>query len=162
MAAPTPSPKLQSLLKEFQQVAGMAGFLNHGFDAPQLRLQFTLYGRLRLATETAAQDALPHLQTWAEALLVKLREDSAGAILPGQILVAPVQVFQGGGFTVVVNVTFATKVTDSGYFKVKTAIMAAYQEAVRMREAGFADEAVLPIPTPAAIPASPTEDTILP
>lgn len=141
MAVAAPSAKLQALLKEFQQVAGMAGFLNHGFDPPQLRLQFTLYGRLRLDTEAAAAEAIPRLQAWSEALLLKLREDSAGAILPGQILVAPIQPFQGGGFTVVVNATFTTKVTDSGYFKVKTAVLAAYQEAVRLREAGFPEAA---------------------
>ena len=39
-AIPQPSAKLQTLLKEFQQIATMAGFLNHGFDLPQLRLQF--------------------------------------------------------------------------------------------------------------------------
>ena len=137
MPVAAPSAKLQALLKEFQQLAGMAGYLNHGFDPPQLRLQFTLYGRLRMETEAAALEAIPRLQAWSEALLLKLREDSAGAILPGQILVAPIQPFQGGGFTVVVNATFTTKVTDSGYFKVKTAVLAAYQEAVRLREAGF-------------------------
>ena len=140
MPVAAPSAKLQALLKEFQQVAGMAGFLNHGFDPPQLRLQFTLYGRLRTETEAAAAAAIPRLQAWSETVLQKLREDSAGAILPGQILVAPIQPFQGGGFTVVVNATFATKVTDSGYFKVKTAVLAAYQEAVRLREAGFDPE----------------------
>ncbi|HEY3401180.1 MAG TPA: hypothetical protein VGK03_11180 [Geothrix sp.] len=139
MVVAAPSAKLQALLKEFQQVAGMAGYLNHGFDPPQLRLQFTLYGRLRTDTEAGAAEAVPRLQSWSEAVLVKLREDSAGAILPGQVLVAPIQPFQGGGFTVVVNVTFTTKVTDSGYFKVKTAVLAAYQEAVRLREAGFAE-----------------------
>lgn len=139
MVVAAPSAKLQALLKEFQQVAGMAGYLNHGFDPPQLRLQFTLYGRLRTDTEAGAAEAIPRLQSWSEAVLVKLREDSAGAILPGQVLVAPIQPFQGGGFTVVVNVTFTTKVTDSGYFKVKTAVLAAYQEAVRLREAGFAE-----------------------
>ncbi|HEX4845013.1 MAG TPA: hypothetical protein VFV26_02270 [Geothrix sp.] len=141
MPVAAPSAKLQALLKEFQQVAGMAGYLNHGFDPPQLRLQFTLYGRLRMDTEAAALEAIPRLQAWSEALLLKLREDSAGAILPGQILVAPIQPFQGGGFTVVVNATFTTKVTDSGYFKVKTAVLAAYQEAVRLREAGFPEAA---------------------
>lgn len=147
MPVAAPSAKLQALLKEFQQVAGMAGYLNHGFDPPQLRLQFTLYGRLRMETEAAATDAIPRLQAWSEALLLKLREDSAGAILPGQILVAPIQPFQGGGFTVVVNATFTTKVTDSGYFKVKTAVLAAYQEAVRLREAGF-PEATPPLSLP--------------
>ncbi|WP_243302868.1 hypothetical protein [Geothrix oryzisoli] len=141
MPVAAPSAKLQALLKEFQQVAGMAGFLNHGFDPPQLRLQFTLYGRVRTGTEAEAMGVIPRLQAWSEAVLQKLREDSAGAILPGQVLVAPIQAFQGGGYTVVVNATFATKVTDSGYFKVKTAVLAAYQEAVRLREAGFEAEA---------------------
>jgi len=141
MPVAAPSAKLQALLKEFQQVAAMAGFLNHGFDPPQLRLQFTLYGRIRTGTEAEAVEAIPRLQAWSETVLQKLREDSAGAILPGQVLVAPIQPFQGGGYTVVVNVTFATKVTDSGYFKVKTAVLAAFQEAVRLRETGFGVEA---------------------
>jgi len=134
-----PSPKLQTLLKEFQQIAGMAGFLNHSFGPPQLRLQFTLYGRIRTATETVAHEALPKLQAWSEALGLKMREDSSSAILPPQILVAPTQSFPGGGYVVVATLTFNTKITDSGYYKVKTALLAAYQEAVRLREQGFVE-----------------------
>ena len=48
-----PSAKLQSILKDFQQIASMAGFLNHAFDLPQLRLFFTLYARLTVADEAA-------------------------------------------------------------------------------------------------------------
>ena len=44
-----PSPKLQALLKDFQQIASMSGYLNHSFDPPQLRLFFTLYGRVEIA-----------------------------------------------------------------------------------------------------------------
>ena len=44
MAQLQPSAKLQALLKDFQQIASMSGYLNHSFDPPQLRLFFTLYG----------------------------------------------------------------------------------------------------------------------
>lgn len=137
--APQPSPKLQSLLKEFQQIAGMAGFLNHGFDPPQLRLQFTLYGRLRAEDEARALALQPPLQQWAEQLSERLREESSGGVLQPQLLMGPPQPFPGGGFVLVATLTFTTKVTDSGYFKVKTAVLAAYQEAVRLREGGLLD-----------------------
>ena len=135
-ATPQPSAKLQALLKEFQQIATMAGFLNHGFDLPQLRLQFTLYGRLRAADEAEALARTPALQAWAERLGERLREESSGGVLPPQVLMAPPQPFPGGGFVVVATLTFATKVTESGYFKTKTAVLSAYQEAVRLRETG--------------------------
>jgi len=48
---PQPSPRLQALQREFQQIAGMAGFLNSAFDLPQLRLLFTLYGRVMVKDE---------------------------------------------------------------------------------------------------------------
>ena len=134
--SPQPSAKLQALLKEFQQIATMAGFLNHGFDLPQLRLQFTLYGRLRTADEAEALARTPALQAWAERLGERLREESSGGVLPPQIQVAPPQPFPGGGFVVVATLGFATKVTETGYFKIKTAVLAAYQEAVRLRETG--------------------------
>ena len=138
--APQPSPRLQALVKEFQMIAAMAGFLNHGFDPPQLRLQFTLYGRVRAETEAEAQALSPRLQAWCEQLGTRLREDSASAILPPIILVAQPQVFPGGGYAVAATMTFSTKVTDQSYFKVKTALLAAYQEAVRLREHGFRAE----------------------
>jgi hypothetical protein len=133
------SPKLQALLREFQQIATMAGFLNHSIDPPQLRMQFTLYGRIRVETEEEGVVKSPRLQTWAEQLGEKLREESSSAVLPPQIMLSPPQVFPGGGFVLVATLTFTTKVTDTGYFKVKTALLAAYQEAVRLREEGFKD-----------------------
>lgn len=132
-----PSPKLQSLLREFQQIATMAGFLNHGFDPPQLRLQFTLYGRVRATTEAEGLAIMPRLQRWSEQLGEKMREESSAAILPPQIMASPPQVFPAGGFVVVSTLTFTTKVTDQSYFKVKTALLAAYQEAVRLKEEGL-------------------------
>ena len=132
-----PSPKLQSLLREFQQIATMSGFLNHGFDPPQLRMQFTLYGRVRTATEAEGLSLLPRLQAWSERLGDKMREESSAAILPPQIMASPPQQLPDGGFIITSTLTFTTKVTDQGYFKVKTALLAAYQEAVRLREEGF-------------------------
>jgi hypothetical protein len=41
-----PSPKLQALQRDFQQIAAMAGYANASMDPPQLRLFFTLYGRI--------------------------------------------------------------------------------------------------------------------
>ena len=132
-----PSPKLQSLLREFQQIATMSGFLNHGFDPPQLRMQFTLYGRVRVATEAEGLALSPRLAAWSEQLGERMREDSSSAVLPPQILVSPPQALPDGNFIVTSTLTFTTKVTDQGYFKVKTALLAAYQEAVRLREEGF-------------------------
>jgi len=132
-----PSPKLQSLLREFQQIATMAGFLNHGFDPPQLRMQFTLYGRVRGATEADTIALTPLLQAWSERVGEKMREESSSAVLPPQILISPPQPFPAGGFVLTSTLTFTTKVTDQGYYKVKTALLAAYQEAVRLREEGF-------------------------
>ena len=134
-----PSPKLQTLLREFQQIATMAGFLNHGFDPPQLRLQFTLYGRVRAATEAECLALTPRLSTWSEQLGEKMREDSSAAVLPPQIMMSAPQQLPDGAFIVTSTLTFATKVTDQGYYKVKTALLAAYQEAVRLREEGFRD-----------------------
>jgi len=132
-----PSPKLQALLREFQQIATMAGFLNSGFDPPQLRMQFTLYGRVRAATEAEGLALMPKLQAWSEQLGEKMREDSSSAILPPQIMASAPQLLPSGDFIVTNTLTFTTKVTDTGYFKVKTALIAAYQEAVRLREEGF-------------------------
>jgi hypothetical protein len=132
-----PSPKLQTLLREFQQIATMSGFVNHGFDPPQLRMQFTLYGRVRGATESETVALAPQLQVWSERLGEKMREESSSAVLPPQILISPPQPFPGGGFVLTSTLTFSTKVTDQGYYKVKTALLAAYQEAVRLREEGF-------------------------
>ncbi|HTL98739.1 MAG TPA: hypothetical protein VL181_08035, partial [Holophagaceae bacterium] len=65
--------------------------------------------------------------------------DSSSAVLPPQVLLSPPQVLPDGSFIVTSTLTFTTKVTDQGYFKVKTALLAAYQEAVRLKEEGFKD-----------------------
>ncbi len=53
---------------------------------------------------------------------------------------------------IVATITFNTKVTESSYLRIRTAILAAYQEAVKMREAGFNLQGVGP-----AIEAEPDE-----
>ncbi|HJW08629.1 MAG TPA: hypothetical protein VJ483_03295 [Holophagaceae bacterium] len=145
-----PSPRLQALLKEFQTIAAMAGFVNHGFDPPQLRLQFTMHGRVRADTEAEAQALIPRLQAWCERQGERMREDSSSAILPPIILIGPPHALQTGGFGLLATLTFTTKVTDQSYYKVKTALMAAYQEAVRLREKGFRDEDAPAAPEPPA------------
>ena len=62
MAIAQPSPKLQALLKDFQQIASMSGYLNHSFDPPQLRLFFTLYGRVMMASPEQGVALTPQLQ----------------------------------------------------------------------------------------------------
>lgn len=132
-----PSQKLQNILKDFQQMASMAGFVNHAFDPPQLRLMFTLYGRLRMNTLEEVQAALPRLQAWGEALGERMRVESSAAILPAQVTLGVPQPFGEGGFAVVATVTFNTKVTEHSYLRTRTAVLAAYQEAIRLREKGL-------------------------
>ena len=40
----------------------------------------------------------------------------------------------------VATLTFNTKVTETSYLRIRTAILAAYQDAVKMREVGFSEE----------------------
>lgn len=134
---PKPSPKLQSLLKDFQHIASMAGFLTHAMDPPQLRLQFTLYGRASVATETEAQNLTAGLQAWSDRLGVDLREGSSAAILPPQVQIGQPQPLPAGGWYVVATLTFTTKVTDASYLRVRTAVLKAYQRAVILREKGL-------------------------
>lgn len=135
-APAVPSQKLQNILKDFQQMASMAGYVNHSYDLPQLRLMFTLYGRVKTATEEEALAAIPKIQGWAEALGTRMREDSSAAILPPQVLMGNPQPTDEG-YLVVGTVTFNTKVTEHSYLRTRTAVLAAYQEAVRLREKGF-------------------------
>jgi hypothetical protein len=55
---------------------------------------------------------------------------------------------------IVATVTFSTKVTETSYLRIRTAILAAYQDAVKMREAGFSEvlgePATMPSPEPGA------------
>lgn len=132
-----PSVKLQNLLKEFQQIASMAGYLNHSFDPPQLRLFFTLYGRLVVDSAEAGLARMERLQAWSESLSVRLREASSSAILPPQIQVGAPQALPDGRFYLVATVTFSTKVTETSYLRVRTAVLAAYQCAVALRDRGL-------------------------
>lgn len=135
------SPKLQALLKDFQQIASMSGYLNHSFDPPQLRLFFTLYGRVMVASPDEGQALAPRLQAWGDDLSVRLREGSSSAIMPPQVQVSAPQTLPDGRDYLVATLTFNTKVTETSYLRVRTAVLAAYQEAVKMREAGFGGEA---------------------
>jgi hypothetical protein len=134
---PQASLKLQALQKDFQQIASMAGFLNSAVDLPQLRLFFTLYGRILVPSEAAGLAATPRLQAWAERLGTRLREDSSSAIMPPQInLAQPQPLPNGEGCFLVATLTFSTKVTENSYQRVRSAVLAAYQAAVALRDKG--------------------------
>jgi hypothetical protein len=137
MAVTVPSPKLQALLKDFQQIASMSGYLNHAFDPPQLRLFFTLYGRVMVASPEHGQALTPQLQAWCEAVSNRLREGSSGTIMQPQVQVSAPQIMPDGRDYLVATVTFNTKVTETSYLRIRTAILTAYQDAVKMREVGF-------------------------
>jgi len=134
---PQASPKLLTIQKDFQQLASMAGFLNSAIDLPQLRLAFTLYGRVLVPTEADGQAITPRLQAWSDRLALRLREDSSSAVLPPQIqLSAPQPLPNGEGYYVIATLTFSSKVTETGYQRVRNAVLAAYQAAVALREKG--------------------------
>lgn len=156
-----PSPKLQALLKDFQQIASMSGFLNHAFDPPQLRLFFTLYGRVMVASPEQGLALTPQLQAWCDAVSNRLREGSSGTIMAPQVQVSPPQSMPDGRDYLVATLTFNTKVTETSYLRIRTAIHAAYQDAVKMREVGFSAEAERPAAEPDPSPqgeVSPTAD----
>jgi hypothetical protein len=131
-----PSPKLQALLKDFQQIASMSGYLNHSFDPPQLRLFFTLYGRVMVDTPELGLEAAPKLQAWSEALAKQLREDSSSTIMTPQVQVGTPQAMQDGRLFLVSTLTFGTKVTEASYLRIRTAVLAAYQAAAALRDRG--------------------------
>lgn len=139
---PKPAPslvKLQALQKDFQQIASMAGFLNSSIDYPQLRLFFTLYGRITMASAEEGEVLAPKLQAWCDQICNALREDSSSAILPPQVqLSAPQLLPSGESWYMVANVSFSTKVTDNSHQRVRTAVLAAYQAAAALREKGLA------------------------
>jgi len=141
---PQTSTRLLTIQKDFQQLASMAGFLNAAIDGPQLRLFFTLYGRVLVADEAEGLAVSPRLQAWAERLGTRLREDSSSAIMPPQVLLAlPQPLPNGSGHYVVATVTFSTKVTENGYQRVRGAVLAAFQAAVALREKGqYGDEVI--------------------
>ncbi len=131
------SPKLLALQKDFQQIASLAGFLNSSIDPPQMRLFFTLYGRVTAETEEAAAEIIAPLQAWSDQLAVDLREGSSSAILPPQIQVSAPQKLPNEGWYVVSTINFNTKVTDTSYLRVRTAALAAYKKAIALRDGGF-------------------------
>lgn len=134
---PTTSVKLQALQRDFMQIASMAGFLNSAVDFPQLRLFFTLYGRILVASEADGLAATPRLQAWAERLGTGLRENSSSAIMPPQLNLAQPQALPNGeGFFLVATLTFNTKVTENSYQRVRSAVLSAYQAAVALRDKG--------------------------
>ena len=132
-----PSPKLLALLKDFQQIAGMAGYLTHQMDAPQLRMIFTLYARIMAPTEEDVRSRIPDLQAWCDRIGVDLREGSSSAVLPPQVLLANPQPTPGGLWLLVATMNFTTKVTDSSYQRVRTAVLKAYKRAIVLREKGL-------------------------
>lgn len=134
---PRPSAKLQALLKEFQNIAGMSGYLTHVMDAPQMRMIFTLYGRVHAGSEAEAAELLPGLQAWSERISLDLREGSSSAVLPPQILIGNPQPLPNGQWYLVATLNFSTKITDASYLRVRTAVLKAYQRAVALREGGL-------------------------
>lgn len=139
--APKPLPqisaKLIALRQDFQQIASMAGFLNSAVDLPQLRLFFTLYGRILVPTEADGLAATPRLQAWAEQVATGLRENSSSAIMQPQIAIAQPQALPNGeGCFLVATLTFNTKVTENSYQRVRSSVLAAYQAAVALRDKG--------------------------
>jgi hypothetical protein len=132
---PQTSTKLLAIQKDLQQLASMAGFLNSAVDLPQLRLSFTLYGRVLVASVEDGLAITPRLQAWSDRIALRLREDSSAAVLPPQIQIgAPQALPNGEGFYVISTLTFASKVTEMGYQRVRNAVLAAYQAAVALRE----------------------------
>jgi hypothetical protein len=140
---PQPPTKLLAIRQDFQQLAAMAGFLNSAVDLPQLRLFFTLYGRILVDDQAQGLAAQPRLQAWAERLGTRLREDSSSAIMAPQISVGQPQPLPNGeGHYLVATVTFNTKVTENAYQRVRNAVLTAYQSAVALREKGQYGEGV--------------------
>jgi hypothetical protein len=136
-----PSPKLQALQRDFQQIAAMAGFANATLDPPQLRLFFTLYGRITVKDAEDGQALIPRLQAWCDAISTNLREESSSAIMPPQVQISAPQLLPNGeSWYLVATMTFGTKVTESSYQRVRSAVLAAYQHAVALREKGLAAE----------------------
>ncbi len=149
-----PSPKLLALRQDFQQIASMAGFMNSSIDAPQMRLFFTLYGRVTADTEEAAAQLLEPLQAWSDKISLDLREGSSSAILPPKIQISAPQQLPAGGWYVVSTLSFNSKVTDTSYLRVRTAVLLAYQRAIALREGGFS----VPLPELPAEPGPPLLD----
>ena len=143
-----PSPKLLALQRDFQQIAAMAGYANTSLDPPQLRLFFTMYGRITVKDAAEGLALTPRLQAWCEAVSAGLREDSSSTVTPPQVQISAPQLLPNGeSWYMVATITFGTKVTDSAYQRVRAAILAAYQQAATLREKGLPPEGA-PLLTP--------------
>jgi hypothetical protein len=145
-----PSPKLLALQRDFQQIATMAGYANASLDPPQLRLFFTMYGRITVKDADEGLALTPRLQAWCDGICLNLREDSSSAIMPPQVQISAPQLLPNGeSWYLVATITFGTKVTESSYQRVRNAVLAAYQSAAHMREKGLPSEGtVIPAATP--------------
>jgi len=152
-----PSPKLQALQRDFQQIAAMAGYANASLDPPQLRLFFTLYGRITVKDAPDGLAVTPRLQTWCDTICTNLREESSSAITPPQVVISAPQLLPNGeSWYLVATITFGTKVTESSYQRVRSAVLAAYQHAAALREKGLPAEGA-PLPSLRGPSAPPTE-----
>jgi hypothetical protein len=136
-----PSQKLLALQRDFQQIAAMAGYANAQLDPPQLRLFFTLYGRITVRSADDGLAATPRLQAWCDTVCTGLREDSSSAVTPPQVQISAPQLLPNGeSWYLVATVTFGTKVTESSYQRVRGAVLSAYQHAAVLREKGLPPE----------------------
>ena len=135
----------------------MAGYVNASVDPPQLRLFFTLYGRITVKDAEEGIAITPRLQAWCDAICVNLREDSSSAVTPPQIQISAPQLLPNGeSWYVVATITFGTKVTENSYQRVRTAVLNAYQHAAALREKGLSPEGA-PVPSLRAGPEHPPE-----
>jgi hypothetical protein len=152
-----PSPKLLALQRDFQQISAMAGYVNASIDAPQLRMFFTLYGRITVKDAEEGLAITPRLQAWCDAICLNLREDSSSAIMPPQIQISAPQLLPNGeSWYVVATVTFGTKVTENSYQRVRNAVLSAYQQGAVLREKGLPPEGA-PLLATKGTPAPPEE-----
>jgi hypothetical protein len=92
----------------------------------------------------------------------RLREGSSGTIMQPQVQVSAPQTMPDGRDYLVATITFSTKVTETSYLRIRTAILAAYQDAVKMRETGFSEEGDRPVAAIEPTPTPGSDDTTTP
>ena len=139
--ATTPAPvslvRLQALQKDFQQIAAMAGYLNSAVDFPQLRLFFTLFGRILVP----ARGGGPRRHSTPAGLGRAGRATVCARTVPPPCCrprpdPAPQRLPSGEGYLRGGHPTFGTKVTENSYQRVRIAVLNAYQAAVALRDKG--------------------------
>lgn len=104
----------------------------------------------------------PQLLAWCDGTANRLREGSSGTIMQPQVQVSAPQTMPDGRDYLVATITFNTKVTETSYLRIRTAILAAYQEAVKMREGGFSALAEGPVSSSAPEVVSSDEGSPIP